>query len=248
MPFAGAASPLSLNGYCCLLAGVARPARAQIEAFVDYVCEARSWYKHLPLFPPGVMFVFYLDPFAGCDLRVTADGRMVWEERTEPGFHPARIETAAYREQFSCLGCTELGGWSFVYDRGADTALKPPTGALLMDDQGRWHALPIEVTEAAAVQLTAAIHPDSASPMCSLYLRPERWRMDTASLTWPEETGGRKTVEQILALGKVASATRSFEAQRLELLLKPERERQRALMVGAVERLCELIWPTRCGN
>jgi hypothetical protein len=41
------------------------PTVRQTRQFADHVAGAHSWYKKLPLWPPGHRFVFYLDPHAG---------------------------------------------------------------------------------------------------------------------------------------------------------------------------------------
>ena len=41
------------------------PTETQTNQFVDAVCNHHSWYKHLPLLPPGAQFVFFLNPHAG---------------------------------------------------------------------------------------------------------------------------------------------------------------------------------------
>ncbi len=41
-----------------------RPKRDQYRAFGDYLCEAHSWYKHLPLLY-GCRFVVFVAPDAG---------------------------------------------------------------------------------------------------------------------------------------------------------------------------------------
>ena len=60
-----------------------RPSPEQISSFVAYVAGAHSWYKHLPLTPPGVQFFFFLDPNAGCDLLLGPGGTAKYRQRTE---------------------------------------------------------------------------------------------------------------------------------------------------------------------
>jgi hypothetical protein len=58
---------LSLEQYLALLDGAPAPTREERANFVEYVSHAHSWYKHLPLYPPGCPFYFFLDKYAGCD-------------------------------------------------------------------------------------------------------------------------------------------------------------------------------------
>ena len=51
-----------MDEYRELVASLPLPSTDQTARFVDYVSGAHSWYKHLPLFPPGAPFVFFLDP------------------------------------------------------------------------------------------------------------------------------------------------------------------------------------------
>lgn len=55
----------SLDDYRRIVSNLPRPSDEQIENFVQFVCTAHSWYKKLPLFPPGVPFRFFVDPAAG---------------------------------------------------------------------------------------------------------------------------------------------------------------------------------------
>jgi hypothetical protein len=58
---------MDLVAYRALFATTPAPTPTQIDDFVAYVAGKHSWYKHLPLFPPGVDFVVYLDPGAGME-------------------------------------------------------------------------------------------------------------------------------------------------------------------------------------
>jgi hypothetical protein len=54
-----------MNEYLEIVSQLSLPTVEQTQAFTDYVVGAHSWYKHLPLLPPGAPFTFYLDPNAG---------------------------------------------------------------------------------------------------------------------------------------------------------------------------------------
>src|SRR5262245_60615061 len=54
---------LSLEEYFTLVEDVPLPTLEQRRSFVEYVCGAHSWYKHLPRFWPGLAFYFFIDRF-----------------------------------------------------------------------------------------------------------------------------------------------------------------------------------------
>lgn len=54
-----------MDDYLKIVSQLPLPTVAQTEAFAKHVTEAHSWYKHLPAFPPGQLFTFFLDPQAG---------------------------------------------------------------------------------------------------------------------------------------------------------------------------------------
>src|SRR5918995_5505055 len=65
---------LTLPEYLSLISDIPLPTQQQKENFVEYVSHAHSWYKHLPLYPPGAPFYFFIDKYAGCDRLVSEDG------------------------------------------------------------------------------------------------------------------------------------------------------------------------------
>ena len=99
---AAASRVLSLAAYRACVANLERPTRAQMEAFAEFVCQAHSWYKHLPFYPPGKSLQFFLDPAAGMDLFFNASG-VDAAPRDVTGFHYSSIPTRDYRERFGCL-------------------------------------------------------------------------------------------------------------------------------------------------
>ena len=64
---------MSASPYIVEVQSLTRPTAGQIDAFVQHVSAAHSWYKHLPLLPPGTPFFFYLNPNAGRETVVVAD-------------------------------------------------------------------------------------------------------------------------------------------------------------------------------
>src|SRR5437660_177367 len=79
----GRLQPCSLAFYRETLRGLPRPTAVQVENFVRFDSKAHSWYKHLPLLPPGAPFVFCLDPMAGYDRSLQPGGQAFSRERTE---------------------------------------------------------------------------------------------------------------------------------------------------------------------
>src|SRR4051812_371805 len=84
------ASPADAQRYVDSVADLPRPTLQQIGEFVEYVSTAHSWYKHLPLIPPGSPFTFYLDPNAGCE----------WIENGSRSHFRERLANAPERERF----------------------------------------------------------------------------------------------------------------------------------------------------
>lgn len=178
---------MSPDAYRSWIADVAPPTDSQIEAFADYVAGARSWNKHLPLNPPGVLFQFYIDPHAGVDRLVNRSGEVHLRTRTEQTtpFHYSWMTTAEYRERFGCLAFScaagsalfmddQLGDPDLLIDKNctlpetlqsADAAYEP----VLVDSTCHQPTLqtscltadspPKEVLEAGACSLTALVHP-----------------------------------------------------------------------------------------
>ena len=178
---------MDLDAYRGWIADVEPPTDAQIAAFADYVAGARSWYKHLPLTPPGKLFQFYIDPHAGVDRLVNRSGEVHLRMRTEQTtpFHYSWMTTAEYRERFGRLAFSCAAGSAlFMDDQMGDpdlridnnctlsAALQPDDAAyepVLVDSTCHQPALqtscliangpPKEVLEAGVCSLTALVHP-----------------------------------------------------------------------------------------
>ncbi len=232
---------LMLAEYLNLLLEVPLPSTQQKSEFAEFVSAAHSWYKHLPANLPGQPFYFFLDKYAGCDRRLQLNGTAVLAERREQGFHYSDIPTAEYRSRFGYLAYNCSSGtsvfvaeWPLVYSRDKFPAVP--------GDDGKMYDLPKEILEVGETQLTAIIHPNSSS------------RLVCSQLTnWPEECGGRTTLEKIAARcremqdpanPKSGGYTQSgvyIEDQLLDNLFAPERQRQKREIVRSIDRVCELI-------
>lgn len=223
------------------------PTRAQREAFPAYVAKAHSWYKRIHPIGPGMPFVFFLDPAAGHDRVQRSDGSWASVERAKQGFHHSALPTRTYRDRVGHLAFANaeaLQAGSF-----ADGPLRLETGfaASVIDENGALCQVPEEI-EAGAVPLTGMIHPFANQPFIWSVLATH----EPIPGIWPEESGGVVAFERIQARCREICADRS-KVIRLRLLddrgvdavfadlVEPERQRQRRLMRGAIERLLALL-------
>ncbi len=267
---------LSVDRYLALLRGLPLPTPEQRQNFVAYVTCAHSWYKHLPAFLPGAPFYFYLDRSAGCNWVPLPDGSYVITERKKQGFHYSDIPTAEYRTRFGYLDYSCAEGTA-VFAVGGPLALPRDKAVALPGEDARPCYLPEPILEAGRVELTAVIHPHFAAyPLSAL-----RSLVANRSVHWPTESGGRRTLKNIVkrlaamatpeyetekrerlradSKDRKAGATRrekvgvSFESgwehdpfqdPVLRELLKPERQRQKAEMLKAIDRVCMLVHGT----
>jgi hypothetical protein len=106
---------LNLTEYRAIVGQLPPPSHDQIEAFADYVSAAKSWYKHLPLWPPGEPFLFYIDPHVGLDCIVDASGGATYLPRTEETppshrFHYTWMTTEEYRSRYGWLAFSSNAG------------------------------------------------------------------------------------------------------------------------------------------
>jgi len=69
------------------------PTIDQTLAFSRHLPGSRSWYKHLPLFPPGARFAFLLNPNAGMKVERVGDHRIY---RPDPGAREGRASFGAW--------------------------------------------------------------------------------------------------------------------------------------------------------
>ena len=215
------AATLTLADYVNLLSGVPLPSTQQKTEFAEFVSTSHSWYKHLPVNPPGQQFYFFLDKYAGCDLRLLNDIASPME-RNKQGQHHSFIPTAEYRSRFGYL------------DFGCGRVPAVP------GDGGKMHGLPKEILEVGGAPLTAIVHEDS--PV---------YRVCSQMTDWPEELGGRTALEKIAARCRemqdpatpqlVRYTSLSYVDPLLDDLVAPERQRQKREIVRSIDRVCELI-------
>ncbi len=244
---------LSLGEYAGLFEAKDRPTVDQIEAFVEFVASAHSWYKHLPLFPPGLPFHFLVHPWAGMDIVLLADGRIGPQERTgERGFHYSWMRTSSYHELFGPLSYHTEVGSSFFLGRGVIVNPMTPDPTLFTPDGPA--LLPDEVLEAGRVLCTGIIHP--RANMITYWTWPKAGPWKEAE--WPEEYGGEDLKRRIIRRIKNRAEMRftapksertptpdgrRFQGHgRLRDVLGLERKRQLGAMRDAVRRTCDLVW------
>lgn len=193
--------PCSLEQYRDIVSNTPKPTEKQIENLVQFVSSAHSWYKHLLVLPPGIPFIFFVDPMVGCDRMIHPEsGEVRHKERTEDSqkFHYTWMTTAEYRERFACLSyhCAAGVAISLSTSSGiAEYANRP-----IFVDQEQAHRIPSEIVEQCSAELTGVIHPDSAQPWIWLHLLENYItnRETGQKRRWPEETGGDETFRKIM--------------------------------------------------
>jgi hypothetical protein len=152
----------------CVRKYLPRPSDVQIDAFIEYFALAHSWYKHLPLLPPGEPFLFYLNPQAGREWIWTEKGG-TYRDRTaatpeSERFHYTWRPTRDYIERFGYLDYFTEAGTAFLVpmrEGVLDTCVPPRIQA----PAGGWIALPDDVRAAGAACVTAAIHRLGQEPL-----------------------------------------------------------------------------------
>lgn len=229
-----------LKHYRELVGSLPLPSEEQIADFVNFVCHAHSWYKHLPLLPPGIPFCFFLDPCSGCDCLRAPDGRIVWKERTENSlrFHYTWMTTADYRRRFGHLNYAAQAGTAFVVPSEGgvrEFVPRPMFGCA----EGTFR-IPEEIDRAGSVSLTGVVHIRANQPWVWVDLAErEKGRF------WPAETGGSATLKKILETSG-NSRELDFEnkekiSAQLTVLLEPERLRLQKQMRAAIRAMLQTV-------
>jgi hypothetical protein len=250
---------LTLDEYRHLLRDMPAPAQERLEEFARFVSTAHSWYKHLPIWPPGVPMRFFLDPCAGMDRVVDRRGRVRYEYRHRPGFHYSSLKTAEYRDRFGTAAFARGAGTGTLvsFERSNRSRIVPNDDEPLVFDRDRKElvALPEEVVEAGTAFVSGAVHPCADLViLVHVHVAGQRgldWRSSWPT-DWPEESGGVVTltklfdrVEALVAdprLQDDGGAGSECGADRVvyELLTK-ERTRQQRGIVRALERVVAIL-------
>lgn len=252
---------LSLQKYRKAIEGIPCPTSRQIEDFACYVSGAKSWYKHLPLVPPGEIFTFYIDPWAGMDRILARNGRVMYITRTSDTlkFHYTWMTTEEYHSRFGWLAFASVAGTELFLpvsmrlenssEISGAMANNPSRASIHLTEETEFQ-LPPEVRDAGTTRITGVVHQMSDRPR--VWLRFLKNYPD--SLPWPEETGGSETGRKIAARCRTIQmeATQSGKAEEhrdldaideeLALLLAPERRRLQQEMVLTMNRVVSLVF------
>lgn len=220
-------APCDLSVYRAIVRALPRPSEEQVADFVAYVSGAHSWYKHLPLMPPGVSFVFFLDPSAGCDWVPAPDGGLVPRERVDPNerFHYTWMLTAEYRRRFGHLAYDSGRAPAFVV--GSRAAPRVHAEYPVFVAKGLTARIPDEVVRASTAEVTGIVHKGAAAVLVH-----RGARLLGSERSWPEQTGGEVTKRAILALAERHAGT----WERYREATAPVYERERARLGAATAK------------
>lgn len=245
---------LSVAEYRATIAALPRPRQEQIESYVEFVSNAHSWYKHLPMYPPGRSFYFYLDPSAGMHRTVGVDGRLRCVASETRGFHYSTLATAEHLRRFGHLAYCRAPGDSVELHLANGTRMVPADEDARVFDisTDSWRRVPDEVLQSGRTRVSGLVHPiamDYASML--LWHQAERE-------PWPAESGGEAAYAAIVARlnelrqdprkvrslppehARVQDRTFLFPEQ-IDLILfeliEPEWLRQKRGMVHAMQRV-----------
>ena len=163
------ASRADAQRYFDSVANLPRPMPQQIDEFVEYVSTAHSWYKHLPLIPPGRPFTFYLDSNAGREW-IEDGSRSGFRERlaTAPAherFHYTWQPTSDYIARFGYLTYFAAAGTSFLVPMKSGVLNTASAPRIQVKDRRAmgvnhcWISVPEDVAREGTVYLTGVIHP-----------------------------------------------------------------------------------------
>jgi len=224
---------------------------------VEFVSDAHSWYKHLPLLPPGKPFFFFLNPLSGYDTVCRPNGDVVHEERTKTSrrFHYTWMTTRRYRKRFGYLDYATHAGMRFQL-RTSEVALEYADLPEFSTVTASYH-LPSEVAAQGSVELTGVIHSYTPQTFVWVLCLPRYIAIhpEDPPRRWPAETGGDSTLRKILDAcdrerprfdGSDSDTginnVKEIEAE-LKALLRPEKERLQTNMTQAINRVLDLLYP-----
>jgi hypothetical protein len=251
---------IDLDAYRRIVRKLPRPTDEQIADFVDFVSNAHSWYKKLPLVTEGVPFCFYIDPFAGFDYSPSGRNRFKAIRREEEGFHYSWLATDDYVQRFGSLQYSssyrsQIG----VLGIGDNHVFQGISRPMFIGDDGRWLAVPIEIVNAGTAMVTGVMHVYSSELWC--LLNEIAFQEEDSTLVWPEASGGGEALERIKQLfDEWMSLTHRraklktdierdyiYEKQQslnadLDEIFAPERKRLRREMKGTVNRMLDLAY------
>jgi len=235
---------MRLDAYRALFDHSPRPTHAQVDDFVDYVAGKHSWYKHLPLVPPGRTFCLFLDPFAGFQWVKRTNGCWV-PERIEDGdslWHHAMMTTNEYRSRFDFLNVMSTTQPPAIHVMNAFEGADEP----LVETPSE---IPSEIATVCKVELTGVVHDYASSEwLWSRHFQStEEMGALKAAFSWPEESGGKDIPRAIKALlAHIDQPPSALEATHfrppIDTLIKPERLRQRRAMRDAIMQVLDVVY------
>jgi hypothetical protein len=218
------ARPIS---YVDLVRPLPVPTPAQTTRFAAHVAGAHSWYKHLPQFPPGERFAFFLEPHAGRRVFYFLDDPLQrpYIGDLGPGdpWHYADYTTADYRRRF--------GHWSYAHGDGT-------LAVLVADRDPALSEIPAELVAECACRLTSFVSGRRHPP---LMVMAHLMRLQArAFFAYAETNPSDPDVARYLLLARQVSV----EARRLSdevfnglrHFWKQERRIQRERLVAALRR------------
>ncbi len=125
------------------------PTEKQTIQFAEHVAECHSWYKHLPFFPPGACFAFFLDPGAGKGVKEENGIHTLYDIKTGDYFeHHSRLATNDYLDRFGC--------WAYCVINPRDYEESENMAPLIYDQEDKlFKPLPSELIKKWCCQLTA---------------------------------------------------------------------------------------------
>lgn len=248
----GDAPEMNIDAYRALVGAVAAPTDSQIEAFADYVASAHSWYKHLPLLPPGVAFHFYLDPNAGMDQLVHASGEVTVRARTPDteSFHYGWMTTADYRERFGCLAFSCAAGSSvFGTDLVGEETVLVDSNTLhpvLQVDRDSTKRPPKRILDAGTCSLTALVHPRATGSLVAMRLAAPMRKHRVAPAVKDEIWGAIKGLwdrQQDKTVDEEDRIEAMVANPEWVALVQQQRARHRQAMIDAMRRMRRMVFP-----
>jgi hypothetical protein len=237
--------------YLRTVAGLPIPTAEQINDFVTYVAGAKSWYKHLPVHPPGSPMHFYLDSHAGRDRLRRWGHQVIYRDRTKTTqrLHYTWMTTEDYRRRFGHLvfGCpTSTGIWTDEMLEDGMATLDPNVLAPLVEGEpGRLVLVPEAVLEAGACLLTRTVHArtDAASLWKKWNQTVNRGHTEPLSGCWP------RIACLCDEMGREASGVKYVGGLEKELtgLIARQRREDHNAMAFAIRKMVDFIQRTRGG-
>jgi hypothetical protein len=223
-----------LAEYRGLVRSLPRPSEAQINEFIRFVSADHSWYKKLPLLPPGVPFQFFLDPLAGYTRLIRPEAKVLPRKRAEQDNDGGwRFTTDEYRSRFGHLACDQAGGVRFI--QLTDGLGEYGECDVFCADE-RAYRIPVEIAETGSAEVTAVVHPLTARLWVWAKFLP--YYEDRA---WPDETGGSEAVLKIKELCTRERGLSDEISEELGVILAPERRRIESAMRDAIGRVLDIV-------